>query len=317
LSFRTFAGLTATFALMTFALLPAPATAQDRQTVQVQFRATVGDHEFACGVSYNVGLTSARVTPSDFRFYVSDVALIDHQGRPVPVTLDQDGRWQRDTVALLDFEDGTGPCSNGTNETRHVVTGSVPRGSYSGLQFTLGIPFALNHQDATLAGSPLNLTSLFWTWQGGYKFLRVDLEGDQMTAVAHEAGVAEEHGSEHDAGHSSEHEAAHGGGHGSGAWAIHLGSAQCAAASASEIPTACAHPNRATVELREFDARANVVVADLGALLAGANVESNQPDTAFGCMSEPEDADCAPIMRNLGLPFGAAAPSAQQFFSVR
>ena len=35
----------------------------------------------------------------------------------------QDGKWQLDDLALLDFEDGTSSCVNGTPEVNDRVTG--------------------------------------------------------------------------------------------------------------------------------------------------------------------------------------------------
>lgn len=48
-------------------------------------------------------------------------------------------------------------------------------GRYTGLAFDMGVPFALNHADVTAAPSPLNIQALWWNWQGGYKFMRVDM----------------------------------------------------------------------------------------------------------------------------------------------
>jgi hypothetical protein len=49
---------------------------------------------------------------------------------------------------------------------------------------------------------------------------------------------------------------------------------------------------------------------------AGANVDSNQPKTAEGCMSGQSDADCAAMFANLGLPFAGKPAGGQNFFSV-
>ncbi|MGL5079735.1 MAG: MbnP family copper-binding protein, partial [Waterburya sp.] len=153
------------------------------QEVTINFAGWVGDEEFACGKSYKqVGTSESTLTPVDFRFYVSDLALVDEEGNAVPIELEQDGKWQYQNVALIDFEDGTGACDNGTAETRTVVVGTVPEGDYQNLQFTLGVPKKLNHKDAAIASSPLNLTSLWWNWQGGYKFLRADLKTEQAIA---------------------------------------------------------------------------------------------------------------------------------------
>ena len=94
-----------------------------------------------------------------------DVRLVDADGGEWPVTLDDDDLWQTDAVALLDFEDKTGTCANGTTPTNTVVKGTYDTGhdtvDFTGLRFKVGVPFALNHGDAATAPSPLNLSGLF------------------------------------------------------------------------------------------------------------------------------------------------------------
>ncbi len=146
------------------------------QSVKLQFSAEVDGQPFTCGQQYTgIGATDSTITPSDFRLYLSAVELLDSDGRVVPVTLEQDGIWQYQDVALLDFEDGSGPCQNGNTPVNMSVHGTVPDGNYQGVQFTLGLPFALNHTDNLLAPSPLNLSAMFWNWQGGYRFFKVDI----------------------------------------------------------------------------------------------------------------------------------------------
>lgn len=297
----------ATAALAAFAILAAapvpPATAAETEPVTIRFKAAVGNQPFACGRSYDgIGTAGSRITPSDFRFYVSEIALIDAGGRAVPMALDQDGRWQHQSVALLDFENKTGPCANGTAETREIVTGTVPAGRYDGLRFTLGVPFALNHADATIAPSPLNLTSLFWSWQGGYKFLRVDFTSAVKPAESSDPAAS-----------GQGHHAPADGGQG---FVIHLGSTGCGSAGPMRPPASCDHPNRPLIEFAHFDPPANVVVADLKALLAGTDVDANRPGTQAGCMSDPDDSNCAAIMWRLGLPFGGVTPATQTFLRV-
>jgi uncharacterized repeat protein (TIGR04052 family) len=273
------------------------------RAVTINFVGAVGDEAFVCGRSYaGLGRTGSTVTPSDFRFYVSEIHLLTPGGQAVPVRLEQDGIWQYENVALLDFEDRTGPCLTGTPETRGVVVGRVPKGQYRGLRFTLGVPFALNHADATIAPSPLNLTSLFWSWQSGYKFVRIDLAtvGRPQTIVP---GMVPRFG-------DLEGSQVLG-------FAIHLGSTMCAAEGATRPPSGCRNPNRPTITLPDFDPDRDVVVADLKRLLDGVDVDTNQPGSPAGCMSTPTDADCNPLMRNFGLPFGAEPAGPQRFFRVR
>ncbi|MDX2170158.1 MAG: MbnP family protein, partial [Deltaproteobacteria bacterium] len=95
--------------------------------VAIQFKAMVGDQAFACGTAYSgIGTANSQIVPADFRFYVSNLRLVSRTGAEVPVALEQDGIWQYQNVALLDFEDGSGPCANGNTATNSVVKGTVP-----------------------------------------------------------------------------------------------------------------------------------------------------------------------------------------------
>ncbi len=272
------------------------AIAPKTQEVTLQFAAKVDKRPFSCGSTYLLGKPATEQKVSDFRFYVSEVALIDNRGKTVPVTLMQDGKWQHQNVALLDFENKTGACINGTTETRDRIVGTVPKGNYTGLTFTLGVPFELNHEDSTLAPSPLNLTGLWWNWQFGYKFARIDLQAPNMTSM----GMKSQEG--------------HGGG--ATGFLIHLGSTGCQAGTTSEKPTNCDRNNRAIAALTRFDPARNVVVADLAQLVATSNLNLNQSKTSPGCMSESNDRDCMGIMTNLGLSFTGKPAATQTFFRV-
>lgn len=298
--------------LMMFGLLQALvlpfATAQESQAVKLRFASAVNGAAFACGKNYsNIGTAKSTITPSDFRFFVSEVELLTQEGKAVPLTLDQDGIWQYKNVALVDLEDGSGPCSNGTKAMHAEVSGSAPRGNYTGVRFTMGVPFELNHGDPTIAPSPLNITAMFWNWQGGYKFLKADMNSTGVTPKPAMQKMTMEHGAP----------AGRGDGEASG-YSLHLGSTLCAASSQTESPSACKNPNRVSVTFDKFDLGKNVVVADLGVVLAGANVDHNTPNTSPGCMSFPKDADCPSVMAALGLAYdGVAAPGGQKFFSVK
>jgi len=251
------------------------------QSVAIAFEAMVGSEVFVCGTTYdNLGTDDSSLEVSDFRFYVQDVELRNADGDYVAVELDTDGNiWQVANVALLDFEDG---CTDLGNEaTNRVVTGTVPAGSYDGLRFKMGVPFGLNHENPATAEPPLNLTSMEWDWQGGYKFLRIDTGTFSMTD-----------------------------------WRMHLGSTGCDGDPIAGGTTACTTPNRVDVELDAFDPESDTVVADFAQLVDGAALDVNQPETPVGCMAGPNDSDCAALFENLGLPFDGSVPGPQQFFSV-
>ncbi len=275
--------------------LSAAAAAADSAPVTIRFDAVVGTEAFACGKSYaDIGTTHSSITPTDLRLFISGVALLRADGTAVPVTLDQDDLWQYRDVALLDFEDAKGPCRNGTPAVNRSIRGTAPAGDYRGLAFTLGVPFALNHGDATIAPSPLNLTALFWVWNAGYKFLKLDMSSSGQPDKSLDATAGKK-----------ERERAVG-------FPIHLGSTGCAPGTKTQPPASCKTSNRVAVVLTPFDAGKDVVVVDVGALLRDANVDMNTLRTAPGCMSEPNDPDCSPVFDALGL-----RGTTQQFFTTR
>lgn len=316
----------------------------NRKEVTINFEGWVGQDQFVCGESYdNVGSSEMTITPTDFRFYVSDVALIDENGNATPIELEQDGKWQYENTTLLDFEDGTAACDNGTADINTTIVGTVPEGNYESLQFTLGVPKNLNHDDAAIAPSPLNLTSMWWNWQGGYKFLRADLQTDSAISNA-SSHSSHSHGGSHTTiqtnnqtsifknGHGTHHQTSstttehQGMDHGdmdhgretmnSNSYLIHIGSTGCPESSRSELFN-CVNPNRSTVTLSDFNPDENVVIADLAELLYDTDLSSNQVNTPAGCMSSPEDEDCAAIIQRLGLSFnGTTSPEGQRFFFV-
>ncbi len=254
--------------------------------IEINFAAAIGDESFTCGGVYEgIGSTGATLRLTDFRFYVSNVRMLTPNGDEVPLALEQDGIWQRENVALLDFEDGTTGCSFGNALVNSSVRGTAPAGIYTGVRFDLGIPFELNHGNVETETEPLNVTAMFWNWQGGYKFIRVD-------------------------GFSGSIEEAIG-------FNLHVGSTGCASAAPPLPPSQpCTNPNRADITLTGFNPATNVIVADLAAVLADTNVEVNQAETAPGCQAQPFDQDCAGIFDRLGLPFGDQPAGTQRLFRV-
>lgn len=250
--------------------------------VRIRFDAVVAGQPFACGQSYDaIGTTKSTIVVSDFRFYVSRVRLLRDDGGERAVPFIADGLWQQEDVALVDFEDGTRSCSNGTPETHPYVEVQVPDGIYTGVVFDLGLPFERNHRDPTLQPSPLNLTRMFWNWNAGYKYLRVDLRSTGQPK----------------------------------GWAIHLGSTGCTpGGSPTTVPVSCKSPNVVTVTLPRFDPANDVIRMDLAALLAQSDVDARFEDSA-GCMSGPRDPECGPLFAQFGLPFGTTAAGEQRVFT--
>lgn len=305
------------------------ATALAQQSVTLEFHAQVGDQAAACGVIYEgVGAENSQIEFQDLRFYVSNLRLINATGEEVPLELAQDSQWQHENVALLDFEDGSALCAQSGNEAMNTqVTGTVPDDDYTGLVYNVGVPFDLNHADVATAPSPLNVSSMWWNWQGGYKHVRIDMMShsaamnmgemmkeatqtqEQTDETKSESDTAEGHG---DAASSEETDEGHGGatekaegGHGTasaGLWPFHLGSTGCVSDSSAVSPAAeCTSPNVFEVRLDSFNPDKDRIIADISGLLSGVDLSQSLELAPPGCMSGADDPDCSVLFANLNL----------------
>lgn len=258
----------------------------DDGLTSIRFAAMVGDRPASCGMTYEgVGAESSMMELTDFRFYISNIELINAAGEAMPMELQQDGLWQHDNVALLDFEDGSSGCAEfGNEQVREKVVGTVPDGEYTGIRFMMDVPFELNHLDVTAAPSPLNIPALWWNWQFGYKFARIEMLANGET------------------------------------WLLHLGSTGCEAPNGATPPEQpCANTNAVMVELDGFNPKMNFIVADVAALLATVDISTSTPQPP-GCMSGIDDPDCTAIFPALGISLETGdllSDSPQTFFSVR
>lgn len=150
------------------------------------------------------------------QFYLADFQL---NGQPQLLSAND---WQSQQIALL----GTDCHSAG----QWQVLFQQPLSSGE-LSFTLGVPQSLNHQNPLTAKSPLQQSDMHWSWQTGYKFFRLDLQGPK------------------------------------GGWSMHLGATGCSSASVMRAPTLpCVAPNRPRV-LLNFQQGAELTL-DLAPLFA-------------------------------------------------
>jgi uncharacterized repeat protein (TIGR04052 family) len=242
-----------------------------KQPVSLRFRAVVGAEPFACGKSYEVA--GVRVEPIDLRLFVHAIELVRDDGDLVPLALDPDGAFQTDEVALLDFEDGSAGCRNGTSALSTVVHGHAPRGRYTGVRFRIGVPFEQNHDNPDLAKPPLDLSAMAWSWNAGHTFLRFDVKADGRPRI------------------------------------FHLGSTGCEG-TVGHIAR-CSRPNRPLVVAQELALDRGEIVFDLAPLITATLARAS----GDGCMSAPDDPDCAPLFAALGLDTatGESSSSAQGF----
>lgn len=184
-----------------------------------------------------------------FQFYLSEVeidgqaaTLKNKSGEASPVAMlgtrcSGEGRWQFDMEPM-------------------TVSDS------SSFSFMLGVPFEVNHQNPLQASEPLNHSDMFWTWQIGHKFVRMDIRSQTEEK--------------------------------SKSWAFHLGSIGCDSASSVRAPTeACAHPNTFTVTLDDFQSD-KPVYFHVDRLIANSKIIEDG-----NCMGDPDDASCKPLIQVL------------------
>jgi uncharacterized repeat protein (TIGR04052 family) len=238
-------------------------------SVALGFVARVGGEPFVCGRTYpGVGTSDTAITVQDLRFYVHDVRFVTADGREIPLALDQDD-FQNGTVALLDFETGGSGCGAGNAPTHTELSGSLAEaGPFTALRLRIGVPEARNHLDSGGQPSPLNLSTMYWGWQGGYKYLRFEALTDAPA----------------------------------GAVSFHLGATGCSGDATMGTRT-CANGNRPALELAlppGFSPATHQLVVDVAAWLAEMDLRGD------GCESAASDPECPAWNATVGLPDASA-----------
>lgn len=249
------------------------------QDISIQFAAQANGSDISCGEDLTgLGLAGSDASLKDFRFYVHGLEVSTDQGRTLAVELEEN-IWQQESVALLDFQDRADACDGDAKDTHTAVTGQVALQEgerIDGLQFTLGVPEALNHQDQAAAQTPLNIQSLFWSWQVGYKHVRVDMAPTGGIVRPTDGGFV------------------------ATTFNFHLGSTNCEGNPQAGEAVSCERSNRPLITLDGYDPESSTVVFDYGQLVAASNLGQDEAGPA-GCMSGSTDPECEAIFEALGM----------------
>ncbi|WP_286233369.1 MbnP family copper-binding protein [Thalassotalea sediminis] len=156
---------------------------------------------------------------SQLYFYLTDIAFLNEQQTWQAVNLTETSS-QHQNVALLGIN-----CADEKNATWQLTLPDDINGKQ--LKATVGVPFALNHQNPMTQKSPLNVPNMFWVWQTGHKFMRFEMQSQTEN------------------------------------WLFHLGSTGCSSASALRAPDSkCLHPNTVTMPLGNV--KQGIVTLDIG-----------------------------------------------------
>jgi hypothetical protein len=101
-----------------------------------------------------------------FKYYVSNIILTNTKGRSVAIP---------DTYFLINAAD--------TASLKQTVKG-VPAGNYRSITFTIGVDSARNF-DGVQSGCLDPANGMFWTWNSGYIFLKLEGYSPQSAAKMH------------------------------------------------------------------------------------------------------------------------------------
>ncbi len=305
-----FSGLPVAAAVLSLATLSACGGGDDAKTetptttqsVSIEFVPTVGDTPISCASTLSgLGTTSVNAKLQDLRFYVSNVKLINSADEEVAVTLDANDFQLTsggNSVALIDLEDGSGYCG-GDKVVHATLTGTVPKGTYAGVEMTLGVPEALNHSESTTAIAPLDNKDMAWSWQVGRKFMKVEVNPENAsTAGTYTQGITK-YGTDGVATGAF-----------NSSFYFHLGNTGCAVDTTVAWGYTCSSSNTRTFHIHGFDYSKQRITVDLQALFAKSNLQEEHGG-AGGCMSGSTDPECIAMWSVIGSSFDASGNSVQ------
>jgi hypothetical protein len=141
--------------------------------VELAFETVFVDQPFVYGEPNTIP-GGARVTPTNFRFYVSGVELVTSGGGSLAVDI------VGDTSAPVPY--GV-HLYNGEDDTSHTLRVLAPSGSYAGVRFALGLSAPCNAGNPGGRSAPLSAASqMTWPVPLGYLFLRYESHVDAADA---------------------------------------------------------------------------------------------------------------------------------------
>lgn len=213
------------------------------------------------------------------QFFISDIEVADKDKVWQTVAL-KAGKYQTKNVALVGENCRANKNLDTSSENWQISfdeTAVLPPIHW--LRFKLGVPFAQNHLNPISQQSPLNLPTMFWVWQTGHKFVRLELASKDSQ------------------------------------WLFHLGSTGCVSSSVMRAPKQdCQFPNLYTYEMPVLNAsdgsNNHLMTLDvqLDALLSGIDIATQK-----SCQSEREEQSCRQLFANLA----RSHENTAQIFKIR
>lgn len=197
------------------------------------------------------------------QFFLSDFKVADQDGQWQKVAL-METAYQTDNVVLLgeNCRHSNNTQSSGSN-WQVLFADNIDFSKVTKLAFTLGVPFADNHLNPLTQVSPLNIPSMFWVWQTGHKFMRLELASSDDK------------------------------------WLFHLGSTGCKSASVMRAPNEeCRYPNKFefqfAIDTKTLVENSLPIKLQLAKLLNQLDINAKN-----SCQSEATFLSCQQLFSNL------------------
>ncbi|PWK50066.1 putative repeat protein (TIGR04052 family) [Pleionea mediterranea] len=228
----------------------------------LNFDVYYGSKKLNCEASFTQNGQQWRVT--QLQFYVHNIELQNNKGQWHAVSPSIAAK-DHQKIALV------GGVCGAQQQWQVNLKEMIALSDQQAIRFTLGVPFHLNHKNPLTQPSPLNQPDMFWTWQTGHKFLRLELESDNDS------------------------------------WLFHLGSTGCQSPAPVRPPeSACKNPNRSQITLalppqtsKKADSEASNSVPiklDLKSLLSELDLTDST-----SCQSSPDTKSCPVLLSKLGI----------------
>tara|TARA_B110000091_G_scaffold199979_1_gene230309 strand:+ start:2954 stop:3829 length:876 start_codon:yes stop_codon:yes gene_type:complete len=208
---------------------------------------------------------------SQLQFFISEIEVKNSDGQWQTWPL-LENKHQTSGVALLGEYCQTSKLKHKLKQENWqlLFEQAIDVKTFSQLRFTLGVPFVLNHQNPLLQPSPLNVPNMFWVWQTGHKFFRLDMK--EVNEVKQKDN-----------------------------WQFHLGSTGCKAPSALRTPKVpCRNGNQTKIilDIKESSKENSLESIDvnLEQLFSGLMITRKN-----SCQSEFNNKSCLALFKNIGL----------------
>ncbi|MGQ8367014.1 MbnP family copper-binding protein [Glaciecola sp. 1036] len=195
-------------------------------------------------------------TIENLSFFVSDLKFYTFDNKEIVPIFDE-SPWQNENVALIKFDTSCDDSIPSNQSLKFTFDGEMQ--DLHSIEFSLSVPFTQNHLNPLTQASPLNDSSMFWSWRMGYKFMRIDMTSDDSS------------------------------------WLFHLGSLGCVSQSSVRAPQEeCKVPNRIKIAA-DLTSNKPIITLDIAALLD--EIEVINGDSCM--FNHDQTQVCGEVIKNL------------------